>query len=432
MSIKKSYYFSLIITLLSFTTAFSQGQGNSPYSVIGIGELASQTVAAQDMMGGAGTSFANGFYVNVLNPALVAKNRVVGSYKYVAFNVGLRGNSRNIVQGNNSVQDFGYNLQNLQLSFPLRKDWAMALSLRPYSMVDYKTTTTQQLETPDGTRTFNYVNQSTGGISRVSYINSINLFNGLYVGLETSYNFGTIFRDSTRFLNGSLNQFRSSSRYNLSGANIKLGAAYQLKLSENWRLNSGVSMETSGRLKTKELNTFAIYQDSQNGSVLSSNPDTLSMSNYDSSTPSQLRLGLSLESPYHWIFAVDYGITNWDAHKPIDDISSRTLGNSRELSLGVEYLPNSSSTKYFNQVFYRLGYYNSDTPYNINGTRVQDNRFSFGMSMPMGFRNPSYIDLGIAFGRRGVNAPGLVEENYIRINTSISLLSPWFLKPKID
>lgn len=432
MSIKKSYYFSFILILLSITSAFSQGQGNSPYSIIGIGDLASQTVAAQDMMGGAGTSFSNGFYVNILNPALVAKNRVIGNYKYVAFNVGLRGNSRNLVQGTNAVQDFGINLQNLQLSFPLTEDWAMAISMRPYSMVDYRTSSTQQITTPNGTSIFNYDNESTGGISRVSYTNSLKIFKAVYVGLEASYNFGTIFKDSTRYLNNSINQFRSSTRYNLNGANIKLGAAYQQKLSDKWRLNTGASFETSGRLRTEELNTFGIYQDSQNGPILSSNPDTLSFNSFDSSMPSQLRLGVSLESPYHWIFAFDYGFTNWNAHKPIDEISTTTLSSSRELAMGIEFLPNSSSTKYLNQVFYRIGYNNTETPYTINGTRIQDNRFTFGMSLPMGFRNPSYINLGVALGRRGVNAPGLVEENYVRLSTSISLLSPWFLKPKID
>ena len=209
-------------------------------------------------------------------------------------------------------------------------------------------------------------------------------------------------------------------------------AAHQLKLSKKWRLNSGLSWETSGRLRTEELNTFGIYQESSNGPTLQSNPDTLSFRSFDSSTPSQFRVGLSLESPYHWLFAVDYGITNWVNHKPIDAVSNDVLRNATELSLGVEYLPNSSSTNYFSQIFYRLGYYNSQTAYEINNQRMQDQRFSFGLSLPMGYGNPSYVNLGVAFGRRGINAPGLVEENYIRISTSVSLLNPWFIKPRID
>ncbi|SOE19983.1 hypothetical protein SAMN06298216_0482 [Spirosomataceae bacterium TFI 002] len=428
---KISFYFSFLLLVAVSIKSNAQGQGNTPYSIFGIGELADPTDAPQEMMGGAGSSFTNSFYINLVNPALLVKNRTVGDLKYVAWSVGLRGNYRNIVKGDEANSGFGYNLQNLTLAFPLKRNWAMAVALRPYSMVDYRIKTTSPIS-GNSSEEFNVINTYNGGISRVSYVNSISLFNNLYLGIEGSYNFGTIQKDSISYLSSNQNQLTNSFDYTLTGASVKFGAAYQHSLNKKWKLNVGGSAELQGKLKTEELKTFAIYQDGGVGPELQTKPDTISLNNFSANTPAQFKVGLSLESPYHWVFAADYGITKWNGIKHIDNLAGNFMQDSRDLSFGIEYLPNSSSTKYLNQVFYRVGYKMSTTPYNIDGTSVKDNRISLGMSLPMGFRNPSYMNLGVAFGRRGLNSGSLVEENYIRISTSFSLLSPWFIKPKID
>lgn len=432
MSKKTSLYFSFLLLTISFHTVQGQGQGNTPYSVFGIGELSEPTDATQEMMGGTGTSFSNGFYVNLLNPAMVVKNRMVGDFKYVAFSVGLRGNYRNIIQGDQASTNFGYNLQNLTLAFPIKNTWAMAVSLRPYSMVDYKINAFRPVSGSDSNEAINIINEYSGGTSRVSYVNSFNVFKNLFIGIEGNYNFGTIYKDSTTSLGTSLDLQTNSYRYSLGGNSIKLGAAYQQKLSKKWNANFGASAELQGKLKAEELNTFALYRDAGVGPDLQTIPDTLSIRNIEGNTPAQYKFGLSLESPYHWIFAADYGITKWNGITHLEKSASQYMQDSKDLSLGIEWLPNSSSTKYLNQVFYRVGYRSSTSPYNINGTSVKDNRVSLGLSLPMGFRNPSYLNFGVAFGRRGINDNNLVQENYIRINTSFSLLSPWFIKPKID
>jgi hypothetical protein len=208
--------------------------------------------------------------------------------------------------------------------------------------------------------------------------------------------------------------------------------AYQHELSDKWRFNVGGSSEFSGKLKGNLLRTFANYADTGNGAVLVSVPDTTSYTNLNGSTPSQYRAGVSLESPFHWVFAADYHTTKWSNAKTFDSYSDKVLNDTEEYKFGIEWLPNSSSTKYLNQVFYRFGYSMANGPFVLNGTRIKDNKFSLGMSLPMGFRNPSYVNLGVAFGQRGTVENNLIRENYIRFSASMSLLSPWFIKPKID
>jgi hypothetical protein len=68
----------------------------------------------------------------------------------------------------------------------------------------------------------------------------------------------------------------------------------------------------------------------------------------------------------------------------------------------------------------------------INNTKIKDQSFSLGLSVPMGFGNPSYVDIAVAVGRRGVNANNLIAENYTKISVNFSLLSSWFNKPRIE
>jgi hypothetical protein len=423
---------SSLILIFTAPLAFSQGQGNTPYSVFGFGELADPSSASQDMMGGTGASFSNAFYVNLINPALLVKNRVASNLKYVAFDIGFKGNSRTISNSTSTQYDLGLNLNHLSLTAPITANWAMAVALRPYSMVDHKTSYTQEIVGTDNERA-DFINSNTGGISRVSYVNSARLYKNLYLGLEAAFNFGTILKDSSSYLFGNAaNQLRNSARYTVKGTSLKIGLAYQHKLSDKWRVNVGGSSEFSEKLKGNLLRTFANYADTGDGARLVSIPDTLSYTTLNGVTPPQYRAGISLESPFHWIFAADYHTTQWSKSTTFDSYSQKIMQNTEEYKFGVEWLPNSSSTKYLNQVFYRFGYSMANSPYLINNTIVKDNKFSFGMSLPMGFRNPSYVNLGVAFGQRGTTANNLIRENYIRISASMSLLSPWFIQPKID
>jgi hypothetical protein len=208
--------------------------------------------------------------------------------------------------------------------------------------------------------------------------------------------------------------------------------AYQHRLSDKWRINAGASTEISGNLKGDVLKTFGSYSDAGNGPVLVSIPDTTLFSAINGTTPAQQRIGVSLESPFHWVFAADYHSTKWSNHQSIEKGLENILQDTKEYKFGIEWLPRSTSTKYLSQVFYRVGFSMADSPYVINGNRIKDNKFSFGMSLPMGFRNPSYVNLGVAFGERGTTANNLIREQYIRFSASMSLLSPWFIQPRID
>jgi hypothetical protein len=429
MSNKKVYFLALVFSII-YTKSQAQGYGNSPYASIGIGELFPETVAAQDMMGGTGVSFGNSFYINQLNPALLAKNRTIGFNKYVTFNLGMTGAYKIQSQGDAVQDDFGMNLSNFSLVFPVKNKWAMGFSMRPFTTADF--TMIREIDFAGSNISKIQQINSKGGISRVAFTNAINLAKGLYLGLEAQYNFGYIRKDTTESLSSSFNYQKFENRYDLKGGGLKAGLAYQHKISKKWNINAGAVYQIGSELKGESLRTFSLLSENGNGPAYSQQPDTIGVYSLTTSTPVNYKFGISLESNYHWVFAAEYGKTLWSGLNQFDVNAMKIMQDATEMNFGVEWMPNSSSSKYFNQVFYRLGFKRFETPYLINNTRVSDNSFSFGLSLPMGFRSPSYIDLALSLGRRGTLAGGLVQENYTKVSLNFSLLSSWFNKQRID
>jgi hypothetical protein len=198
-------------------------------------------------------------------------------------------------------------------------------------------------------------------------------------------------------------------------------------------LNVGGKYELQSNLKSDKIRTFSTLYDSGNGPAIIKKPDTLGIYTGNITLPSKFALGISLESPYKWIFSAEYSKQDWTKYRNFYGKSESNLVASDKLALGFEYLPKATSTKYLNQVFYRLGYQQIKTPYFVNGTSIKDQSFSFGFSTPLAYRSVSYIDLALSVGNRGVVGNGLVKENYVKVSLGFSLVDTrWFIKPKID
>jgi hypothetical protein len=428
---KNPKVFISLLFILASLKGLAQGQGNSAYSIFGIGEIITETNAAQDMMGGTGVSFANSFYANPINPALLSKNRTVGFNKYVAFNVGLKGAYRVMNQQGKTPQDnFGMNLNHLTFVFPVKSKWATGVSIKPYSINEHTSRRTNLFEgsTINNIREF----KSTGGLSKVSWSNGVQVAKWLYAGIDAAYLFGNINHDTTASLSGSAEYFRNTTRTDLGGYNAKMGLASTFKLNKKWNLNLGAVYDLGSNLKGEQLSVYSVLAETNNGPTYIQAPDTLGIKSVNSQAPGAYKIGLSLESVYHWVLALDYGKTTWAGLSHFDKNAAKVMVDASELNVGLEWLPNSKSGRYIDQMFYRIGYRDAQMPYLINGFQPKDRSLSLGVSVPLGFRSPSYIDIAVSVGRRGSSSSSLIAENYTKISVNFSMLSSWFIKPKIE
>lgn len=419
-----AHSFLLFAYCILFTFKTNAQQTNSPFSYLGIGEVYSGGTAVNSMMGGLGVANSNGIYINTLNPALLARNR------YTVFEMGLNMEGKSMQNDRQRSNTFEGSLNPVMLALPASPRWTLALGLAPYSVVKYKTFTSQKLSIV-GTDSVTYTYNGDGGLNKAVISNGVKIFKDMYVGLETAYLFGVINRDVvTQNLSDSQRyQVRLADRTNYSGVHFKLGWAWKPKLSKDYFLNIGATAEFAQNMGAKSLKRFTINNSTGLQQV---NADTLKQSNGNVSLPAIYRVGISLEKPAKLLVSLDYSMTQWAGFQNLNG-SSENLRNASTVALGAEYIPKFDALNgYFNHVMYRAGVNYTTTPYSINGSNVAtDMSFSLGASFPL--RTISYINVAYVRGKRGTLTTTGIEEVYNKIVIGFSLGDfYWFRKPKID
>ncbi|RRB18410.1 hypothetical protein EHT87_02085 [Larkinella knui] len=404
-------------------TAQAQGLGNSPYSALGIGEIYGTNNITNLGMGGLGTAYANGFFLNSVNPALLVRNR------FTIFEVGLLGQSKRLSdnRGQNQ-QDFGANLSYLTLTFPVTKYWSAGIGLRPYSYVDYQTTQYQKV--PGTIYESEYIYRGRGGLNKATFTNGFSLTKNLYVGVEASFLFGNITNDSdSRLLIGGDDiTVKRSTLTSYSDVIWRLGAAWRPKLNKDWFLNIGGTIDPMTRLGGNSVDT---YQQIDASGTQISIPDTVaSRSGGSIRLPSQLRGGIVLEKSQKLAFGVEFGYQPWSKFRQMDG-SSGNLKDSYSIGAGLEFTPKTRSSRYLELIPYRVGFNYAKLPYSVGGKQPNDMNVSLGLSLPVGqFVNS--VTISLIGGQRGTISSGQIQERYFKIGLGLSLNQQWFQRYKVD
>jgi hypothetical protein len=426
--LKRNVYFFFLTTIGVFLISFgmqAQTIQNSPLSYIGMGELYTPEAATNSMMGGIGVSNSNGIYTNVLNPALLARNH------YTVFEVGIHGESKALQNYRQKQQVYGGNYQSLNLTLPANLRWTMAFSIRPHSAVEYTTRSYRRLNVL-GLDSLIYGYEGRGGITKLSFSNGVRIGKEFYIGLESSFLFGTVNRNvSTQNMSdGQYYKIQLENLNRYSDFTFKGGVAYRKDLKNDLFLNLGATMDISSSVSATQLRRFAIL-DLSGINVI--NSDTLEKTTtIRQNLPVTQAYGLSIEKVAKWMVGIDYSQTDWTA---VDNNLGRSgkLPKSSKISIGGEYTPDFTSvSNYIKRMTYRIGYSYTTTPYDYsaNGKYAVDQNLSAGVSVPL--RNLSYVNIAYQVGRRGLLADNGLEEQYHRITIGLTLSDLWFVKQRIN
>ncbi|NBB19131.1 hypothetical protein GVN20_07175 [Runella sp. CRIBMP] len=405
------------------TNVHAQGLGNAPYSAIGIGELLSRGYSPSNAMGDVGVSASNPLYINSLNPALLVRNR------YTMFDVGVIGQYKSLQDSQQNQRDFGGNIGYLALSFPVAPKWSLGLSLKPYSFVNYQQNSYGRI----GTSIYEaqYVYSGKGGLNQINLTNGFQIGKNLSVGADFTYLFGNFNRSVTSQLRiGDSRDYIVSrdDRLNMSDVNLKLGAAYRQKLKEDHYLNFGATYNLASSVNTIRNTTLEVL--SSAGQPIT-NPDTITQANLNVNLPANWRVGLSYEKFFKLLLSFDYDRQNWSQYKGISG-NNENMRDGQSFHFGMEYVPKFNSTKYWDLVFYRLGFIYHQTPLVIGTKPVDDMSISMGMSLPVGRNFVNLINISFVAGQRGTVSSQTFRERYGRVVLGISLKDTWFQKFKVD
>ncbi len=419
-----------MLLTLSATVARAQGLGNSPYSALGLGEAYGEANVTNMGMGSIGVSNASPFFLNSQNPALLARRT-----RFTIFELGLQGQSRQLAQRGATQKNFGGNLSYVALAFPISSRWNSSISLRPYSYVDYQTTQTGLVGSPNYYPT-QYTYSGRGGLNRASFSNGVRVGKNIYVGAEASFIFGnTITSSDARVVaTASDLQLSRTNRINYHDLIYRIGAAWRPKLSETRFLNLGITYDPQVRISTSET---SIYQQTANGvPVVNASgvpiADTLGANQGASVTlPQQLHAGISFEKLNSFLVGVDVGYQPWSSYRNTLN-QSEGLRDALSVSTGFEFVPKSNSNHYRDLITYRAGFQYKQTPYYVGGKQVTDMNVSLGLSLPMGNYYVNHVNLAIVGGQRGSSEGAQVRERYIRLALGVSLNDWWFRKSVVD
>lgn len=419
---------SLLVVAGTSSGLWAQGLGNSPYSALGIGELYGQANVTNLGMGGIGISNASAFYLNLQNPALLARRT-----RFTVFEVGLIGESRGLSQNIANVQrnqsNAAVNLGYLALAFPANSRWNMSISLKPYTYVNYNT---QQSTTVAGTNynaVYNYTGR--GGLNKATFANGVRVTKNTYVGVEASYLFGnTTYSSESRVITGSTDLLVNRlNRVTYGDVVFKMGAAWRPKISDTWTLNLGATYDPLTRVRAQQTD---IYQQTSTAGQAITTPDTLRLNSASKATlPQQLQFGISAEKGNSLLFGVDVGFQKWSQYRTADN-KPGGLADGISVAGGVEYTPKPNSNRYRDLITYRAGFQSIQTPYVMSGARINDTNGTLGISIPVGSYFVNHVNLALVVGQRGVLATTMIRERYVRFALGFSLNDWWFRKTVVD
>lgn len=394
--------------------------GNSPLSQLGIGELLPEGGAREQAMGEAGSASASTESANLLNPAQLYYSRQL-SLESV-----LRTGAKEARTANGSMQSGRFTPLMLNMTLPVARPLTLAIGLRQHSAIDYSVS---NQGIAGGTDT--YTNYFTGGGSLAqAYLGAgLLLAEGLTVGAQGTYWFGTMSRFSDVAVSTGEVTRQVSSR--VSDVQVKLGTAYRRTIGK-YRYGIAFSGELPRNLHTSDVVIFRRYS----GSSLITQDTLVSEAPGILKAPRTLRLGLAFERPQHYSVVLDLVREYWKGVQPLG--TSTPLYDAYRAGMGVEWLPNYNGQNYFSIVTYRAGLYGRQLPYELEGKRMSDIGFTMGLGFPVlrkeaRYTRP-YINTNFSMGvRSGPTGTGSYRETYVNFTLGIVLNdSQWFVRYKID
>lgn len=441
---------AFLLTFFMGCQVFAQTNGNSPYSRFGIGDIVNDNFMHTRMMGSIGSSYIDGYHINIVNPASYA------SLRATAFDIGLDAKRATLTSGENSNTEWNGNLQYISLAFPLgnplneileqkkrKYNFGMSFTLMPNSTVGYNITSIDSLA---GIGNVERLYGGDGGSYKFIWGNAVK-YKEFSFGLNLGYLFGNIrYEQNVTFFDQPFAyQNLFSNEYSLNGFLWGTGAMYTKVLNKKQLedktertadlLSIGVRMKSSSSFNTNLTSTQFGVQTPTTGTQFIDTAFIAKDLKGSGKLPVEFGFGASYYNGEKFMIGADFSTTNWssytnDADRTIDD---NPLSNTFNVSFGGFYRPDYKSyNRYFKRVYYRYGaYYNTD-PRSIDGEQLNSYGMTLGMGMPFIYqRKISHANLGIEFGRRGAGSP--IVESFFKISLGFTFNDDeWFIKKKYN
>lgn len=392
------------------------GQSGSVYSRFGIGDLRYSFSARRLGLGDLGIALADKDYLNSLNPA------GWNSMRLTRFEVSLLYSGNSIKNSSSSVYHANSYFNGMMMGFPLKEDLgiSVAFGLVPYSNVKYEVA--QAFNDPL-VSDYSLRLKGSGGLSKFFFGTSYRLPFDFSLGINYDYYFGKI-------ENNTLADFPVSS-------SIKDASFVKQTNYHGMGITAGlISNDLSGIFGSTELKDFRIgivftptvtlSADSVNSSSTAYGTIVTSTGSIKNNLPLKFGIGASIKISNDYTFLLDYLYQPFSEYNS-NGIKDANLQNYYKIGLGFEYRKdNNRSNDYWTYAMYRAGISYEQTPFNVNGTSINQFSIYAGMSLPLSYDNT--LDFALQYGRRGTVENNLLQESIFKFTVSLSIGEFWFIQ----
>jgi hypothetical protein len=420
---QKLAFILMVATCLLIWSDNLQGQTriNSPYSMLGPGEVRGYEYFRNLGMGGIAQGFRSNLGVNYLNPASYT---ALDSLSFIFEGTLLSHIYQQKVSGHEQTTLYS-NLGNLNFAFPVTRRWSMAAGLLPWSKVGYKITDFQE---DNITGRVNYQYEGSGGLNQVYIGNAFRLFGGLSAGINVSYLFGRT-EDKRIAYSDSIGFFRTSwnTAEETNGLMLAYGLQWQIKINETSNLTLGATYTGLSKLNINQ-NSYTLR------SLI--RVDTLKVSNDregQMEIPAHIAAGAFMKFNSKWALGIDYQTQNWSEYKTFNQ--THNLNDAYQVKLGTVYTPRVETySNFLSRIEYRAGVRYGQSYMTLADASGINQDFSelgisFGIALPIR-RSLSAVNLGFEFSQRNSASADLINENYFRFNIGVNVYERWFVKRK--
>lgn len=469
---QKTAFRLLYILILWFAgtgNSHSQNLTQSPYSIIGPGELIFGGSTFFSSLGQAAQGIRKPYQLNSSNPAsysgLAQSNIEAG---------GMVGSGK-IYTGTQTNEAFQAGLSYFTLGAQLwqKRGLGFAMGVSPYTSVGYSVSSTSKLMA-DTVLDINTQYAGNGGLTKAHAGFGVRLGKYVSAGITANYLFGQInasnlliypsysnrfnvAEDRINYVKGFLFEYGlqfHADTFNVkwSGRKVVRDTVFKVRAIEgttdtiinkrfSWQdttrlfFNAGLTFNNQSALDVSQV--YALR------TIILTSPsfprDTInSASNLAGQmlVPFGMNIGMSTGVVNKWMLAADAGMTAWKDYTLMGKGDS--LRNSLSLRLGASYLPNfmDDERNYLKRIEYRAGFRYEQTNLVFGGQGLNLMGISLGFGLPVSrddrYKKHSRINLGIEYYTLGADDTKLVREEYIRFSISIVFTDRWFVRYRYD
>lgn len=437
---------SLLGLLVASPAVLGQGLGNSPYSRLGLGDASLNAGGVRQMgMGGIGVAAPNSVNVNEINPALVYYT------SRTTFEGGYTGQFKTLRNTVSRQRTGSANLGYLALAVPISRRWAGAIGLKPYSTVDYESTTLDNSVVGDPTALVEKQYKGSGGLAEAYMTHAVRLAKGLAVGASAGYVFGSIDQEAGTRIGTSTLPVTSANKdiyqqhIYYSDFAFRLGAHYRGKFTDKLNYNLGATHSFRTNLNgQRSLNILRQDSVGVQNSATALETDAPGRAQ----VPALTQVGISLDNNRSWSVSLEGTRQQWSQFRAFGEQGGTAgvpLSDTYRVALGGELTPDATAVdSYFKRVTYRAGLSLTQLPYRPGGSTLYDRSVSWGFGLPLPSASPldaTTISLAFIYGQRG-NTDVLrlsdgslernVKEDYVRMQLGVTLNNRWFIKRRIE